>query len=277
MFKIYFVDNDDGLPPIDEQGVVVTDRHGQMVILPWWHTGVDHAICPLLFSRNNGCVWRPGIPLGVPQDDDASQRGDASSVARAEEELDWPNDPYENEDQNEAHPLMDQEDDADGEGEQFLLDNEDDFENAGQSERHCSRTQAFRYMMQIRPPPRHPGGINRNHWHDPHWLWWSRRLSEYYSIIYNNRVEREKHQWIKKKQEGLRSGLPQQMVEHLERQAERQLSNTCTYLTFYLFVLRTTWGQSPCEAWQNILCAINTTQKQRILQAALQRCKCHYP
>ena len=244
MVKIYFVDADDGLPPADEIGIFITDQDGCTRVLPWWHSAIDQILCPLLFSRGDCWVWKAGIPLNNQPDDAVSNAGDRENAEMEQEDLDEEeNHPYANEDPNNICPLLDDQPENDGEGEQLLLDQEEEFEaeirddhvaermqqqeevtEEEARQHHVSRTQAARYMLQIRTPPRNAGHDRRNPWHDPHWIFPFRRLFEYWCCLYNNRVERDKHQWYKRKQEQLRAEAPPRMVEGLERQRRRQNS-----------------------------------------------------
>jgi hypothetical protein len=216
-----------------------------MIKLPFWHPAVDPCVCPLLFSRPNACVWRPGIILNKQPEQAIRENGgnvekDAAAMATTAEDVGWEAQPYVNEDP--ACDLIDDSDDnSDGEGEQLLLEEEPEFAAHLRSlfheqrlqdqditvtaeekkDRFVSQAMALRYMLQIRPPP-YPGNSTRNRWHDPHWINQFGRLFEYFVCLYNNKVEREKFQWIKKKQENLRCAVSQDLVEGLERQRRRR-------------------------------------------------------
>jgi hypothetical protein len=242
--QVYFVDDDEGLPPTEELGVVITDREGETKILPWYHSAIDHLLLPILFSRDNSWVWKAGIPLNEQERDEPEQIP-VDNVELNMDEMDREeNHPHADEDPNDIDPLLNDDPDNDGEGEGFLLDREDEFQADMQAHideesqerhvlqeeddkrQHVTRTKSFRFVTQIRPPPQNAGSHNRNMWHDPHWLFGMRRLFEYYVCLYNNRVEREKHQWIKKTQENLRYELPKKMIEGLEATRKRQNSKS---------------------------------------------------
>uniref|UniRef100_A0A183C4Z0 ATP-dependent DNA helicase n=1 Tax=Globodera pallida TaxID=36090 RepID=A0A183C4Z0_GLOPA len=217
--QLFFVDGDDGLPPAAEQGVMLKTRSGALTVLPWWDNWIDGALCPLLFPCG-GSVWKPSLPLAKPDsptpllqqllNQEEEQR--ASIVPPSEEDADWQYNPYADEEDD----ILAEADDA-GEGEQLLLEAEP------QIVHHVSRTQAARYMMQIRAPPRNVGAVRRNHWRDPHWLWWARRLAEFFVCLLNNRIDRDKFANIKKNRPEQRSVLPAHLVRHFEREARKQL------------------------------------------------------
>uniref|UniRef100_A0A183CCM3 ATP-dependent DNA helicase n=1 Tax=Globodera pallida TaxID=36090 RepID=A0A183CCM3_GLOPA len=191
--QLFFVDGDDGLPPAAEQGVMLKTRSGALTVLPWWDNWVDGAICPLLFPR--GGIEEQRVMTTIN-----------------EEDADWQYNPY----ADEQDDILAEADDN-GEGEQLLLEAEP------QIVHHVSRTQAARYMMQIRAPTRKPGSERRNHWRDPHWLWWARRLAEFFVCLLNNRIDRDKFANIKKNRPEQRSILPAHLVRHFEREARKQL------------------------------------------------------
>ena len=244
------MDDDEGLPPDEEMGVFITDRAGETKILPWFHPAIDHLLLPILFSRDDTWVWKTGLRL--KEDPADPEEEDVEDVAFDVEEIDQEaENPYADEDPI-PNPLLNDEPDNDGEGEQLLLDQEEEYQaecqdninaETGQEDgnphadepkpRYITRTHAARYHMQIRPPPQRPGPNNRNMWHDPHWLFGMRRLFEYYVCLYNNRVEREKHQWIKKKQQNLRYEVPPKLVEGLEKHRQRENSMFSKHFTSY--------------------------------------------
>uniref|UniRef100_A0A183C0L1 ATP-dependent DNA helicase n=1 Tax=Globodera pallida TaxID=36090 RepID=A0A183C0L1_GLOPA len=217
--QLFFVDGDDGLPPAAEQGVMLKTRSGALTVLPWWDNWVDGAICPLLFPRG-GSVWKPSLPLANPDSaaplpihpsgHEVEEQRVMSTIN--EEDADWQYNPY----ADEQDDILAEADDN-GEGEQLLLEAEP------QIVHHVSRTQAARYMMQIRAPTRKPGSERRNHWRDPHWLWWARRLAEFFVCLLNNRIDRDKFANIKKNRPEQRSILPAHLVRHFEREARKQL------------------------------------------------------
>uniref|UniRef100_A0A914HAT8 ATP-dependent DNA helicase n=1 Tax=Globodera rostochiensis TaxID=31243 RepID=A0A914HAT8_GLORO len=217
--QLFFVDGDDGLPPAAEQGVMLKTKSGALTILPWWDNWIDGALCPLLFPCG-GSVWKPSLPLATPDSAAAlslqqvrQDHEDQHVVpVLAEEDVEWQNNPYANEEED-----ILAEADEDGEGEQLLLEAEP------KKVHHVSRSQAARYMMQLRAPPRHAGPQQRNHWHDPHWLWWARRLAEFFVCLLSNRIDRDKFANIKKNQPEQRSILPAHLVRHFEREAQKQL------------------------------------------------------
>uniref|UniRef100_A0A183C4Y9 ATP-dependent DNA helicase n=1 Tax=Globodera pallida TaxID=36090 RepID=A0A183C4Y9_GLOPA len=219
--QLFFVDGDDGLPPAAEQGVMLKTKNGALTVLPWWDNWIDGALCPLLFPRG-GSVWKPSLSLAKP--DSAaplpSQPSDQEVATQhvvptlAEEDVEWQNNPYADEEED----ILAEADDY-GEGEQLLLDAEP------KKVHHVSRSQAARYMMQLRAPPRHAGNQLRNAWHDPHWLWWARRLAEFFVCLLNNRIDRDKFANIKKNQLEQRSILPAHLVRHFEREARKQLDH----------------------------------------------------
>jgi hypothetical protein len=215
-----------------------------MIKLPFWHPAVDPCVCPLLFSRPNACVWRPGIllnkqPEQAIRENDDNVENDAAATP-TEAAVDWEAEPYEDEDPA-CDMIDDSDDNSDGEGEGLLLEEEPEyaahlrkefFEQREQlhsikltaeekKDRFVSQAMALRYMLQIRPP-RYAGDDKRNRWHDPHWINQFGRLFEYFVCLYNNKVEREKFQWIKRKQENLRCAVSQDLVDGLERQRRRQ-------------------------------------------------------
>uniref|UniRef100_A0A183BU62 ATP-dependent DNA helicase n=1 Tax=Globodera pallida TaxID=36090 RepID=A0A183BU62_GLOPA len=217
--QLFFVDGDDGLPPDAEKGVMLKTKSGALTVLPWWDNWIDGAICPLLFPCG-GSVWKPSIPLEkldstiAPTQQQTQQHFEPEQpdTARNAEDVPWQFNPYEGEEDDIlAEP------DENGEGEQLLLEAEP------KKVHHVSRTQAARYMMQIRPPPRNAGDARRNQWHDPHWLWWARRLAEFFVCLLNNRIDRDKFANIKKNQPEQRSILPSHLVKHFEREARKQL------------------------------------------------------
>jgi hypothetical protein len=253
--QVYFVDDDEGNPPTEELGVFITDREGETKILPWYHSAIDHLLLPILFSRDDSWVWKAGLPLNEQERDEPEQIP-VDNVEMNMEEMDREeNNPHADEDPNVIEPLLDDEPDNDGEGEGFLLDREDEFQaemqatidvesqerhvplQDGPKLQHVTRTKSFRFVTQIRPPPQNAGSHNRNMWHDPHWLFGMRRLFEYYVCLYNNRVEREKHQWIKKTQENLRYEVPKNMVAGLEATRKRQNSKSLNYYKLYIFYI----------------------------------------
>uniref|UniRef100_A0A183BU63 ATP-dependent DNA helicase n=1 Tax=Globodera pallida TaxID=36090 RepID=A0A183BU63_GLOPA len=207
--QLFFVDGDDGLPPAAEQGVMMKTRSGALTVLPWWDNWVDGAICPLLFPRG-GSVWKPSLPLAPPgsaaplPQQPSGQEGEEPLVMPTinEEDADWQYNPYAEEDED----ILEEPDDN-GEGEQLLLEAEP------KKPHHISRSQAARYMMQLRAPPRNAGHQQRNHWRDPHWLWWARRLAEFFVCLLNNRIDRDKFANIKKNQPEQRSILPAHLAE----------------------------------------------------------------
>uniref|UniRef100_A0A183CC21 ATP-dependent DNA helicase n=1 Tax=Globodera pallida TaxID=36090 RepID=A0A183CC21_GLOPA len=217
--QLFFVDGDDGLPPAAEQGVMLKTRSGALTVLPWWDNWVDGAICPLLFPRG-GSVWKPSLSLANPDSaaplaqQPSGQEVDEQRVVPTinQEDVDWQYNPYAEEEDD----ILAEADDN-GEGEQLLLEAEP------KKPHHVSRSQAARYMMQLRAPPRHAGPQQRNHWHDPHWLWWARRLAEFFVCLLNNRIDRDKFANIKKNQPEQRSILPAHLVRHFEREAQKQL------------------------------------------------------
>uniref|UniRef100_A0A914H992 Helitron helicase-like domain-containing protein n=1 Tax=Globodera rostochiensis TaxID=31243 RepID=A0A914H992_GLORO len=217
--QLFFVDGDDGLPPAAEQGVMLKTRSGGLTVLPWWDNWIDGAICPLLFP-SGGSVWKPSLPLAKldsaetlhQQHSEQESEQQVASVIPSEEDADWQYNPYAEEEDD----ILAEADDN-GEGEQLLLEAEP------KKVHHVSRSQAARYMMQLRAPPRNAGNEQRNHWHDPHWLWWARRLAEFFVCLLNNRIDRDKFANIKKNQPEQRSILPAHLVRHFEREAQKQL------------------------------------------------------
>uniref|UniRef100_A0A183C0L0 ATP-dependent DNA helicase n=1 Tax=Globodera pallida TaxID=36090 RepID=A0A183C0L0_GLOPA len=217
--QLFFVDGDDGLPPTAEQGVLLKTRSGALTVLPWWDNWIDGALCPLLFPCG-GSVWKPALPLAkpdsaapLPQQQLRQEFEELHGVPTLnEEDVAWQYNPYVEEEED----ILAEADDN-GEGEQLLLDAEP------KKAHHISRSQAARYMMQLRAPPRHAGPQQRNHWHDPHWLWWARRLAEFFVCLLNNRIDRDKFANIKKNQPEQRSMLPAHLVRHFEREAQKQL------------------------------------------------------
>lgn len=218
--QIFFVEGDNGLPPTEENWVVLKTNAGGLKDMRWWDQHVDHAVVPLLFPREMD-IWIPGLELGSPDQPDPFYQNnindqnvedavldDSSEIA---EEDRWDFNPYADE---EVDPMLGLDEDDYGEGEQFDVD-------GGTDKRHVSRSQAARYMMQIRAPPRQPGNVRRNPWHDPHWLWWARRLAEYYCCLLINKIEREKFAEIKKRQKSMRSDFPEAMVQELQRRADQ--------------------------------------------------------
>uniref|UniRef100_A0A183BU64 ATP-dependent DNA helicase n=1 Tax=Globodera pallida TaxID=36090 RepID=A0A183BU64_GLOPA len=217
--QLFFVDGDDGLPPAAELGVMLKTRSGALTVLPWWDNWIDGALCPLLFPCG-GSVWKPSLPLAkpdlaapLPQQQSHEEFEEQHVVPTLnEEDVAWQHNPYVDEEED----ILAEADDN-GEGEQLLLDAEP------KKAHHISRSQAARYMMQLRAPPRHAGPQQRNHWHDPHWLWWARRLAEFFVCLLNNRIDRDKFANIKKNQPEQRSMLPAHLVRHFEREAQKQL------------------------------------------------------
>uniref|UniRef100_A0A183C069 ATP-dependent DNA helicase n=1 Tax=Globodera pallida TaxID=36090 RepID=A0A183C069_GLOPA len=217
--QLFFVDGDDGLPPDAEHGVMLKTRSGALTVLPWWDNWIDGALCPLLFPCG-GSVWKPSLPLAkpdsappLPQQQSQQEFEELHVVPTLnEEDVEWQHNPYVDEEED----ILAEPDDN-GEGEQLLLDAEP------KKAHHISRSQAARYMMQLRAPPRHAGPQQRNHWHDPHWLWWARRLAEFFVCLLNNRIDRDKFANIKKNQPEQRSMLPAHLVRHFEREAQKQL------------------------------------------------------
>uniref|UniRef100_A0A183C837 Helitron_like_N domain-containing protein n=1 Tax=Globodera pallida TaxID=36090 RepID=A0A183C837_GLOPA len=217
--QLFFVDGDDGLPPAAEQGVMLKTRSGALTVLPWWDNWIDGAICPLLFPCG-GSVWKPSIPLekldsSAPLPQHQSQQHvdqQPSIVNMPEEDADWQTNPYADEEED----ILAEPDD-DGEGEQLLLEAEP------KKLHHVSRSQAARYMMQLRAPPRNAGRQLRNHWRDPHWLWWAQRLAEFFVCLLNNRIDRDKFANIKRYRPEQRSILPTHLVRHFEQEARKQL------------------------------------------------------
>uniref|UniRef100_A0A914H8H6 ATP-dependent DNA helicase n=1 Tax=Globodera rostochiensis TaxID=31243 RepID=A0A914H8H6_GLORO len=214
--QLFFVDGDDGLPPEAEKGVMLKTKSGALTVLPWWDNWIDGAICPLLFPCG-GSVWKPSIPLEkldstLTHMQQQTQQQPEQQQAIGEEDVAWLSNPYEGEEED----ILAEPDDN-GEGEQLLLEAEP------KKVHHVSRSQAARYMMQIRAPPRNAGAARRNQWHDPHWLWWARRLAEFFVCLLNNRIDRDKFANIKKNQPEQRSILPTHLVKHFEREARKQL------------------------------------------------------
>lgn len=189
----------------------------------WWDTRVDSVICPLLFPRME-CIWNPNVPIGRHDERDpfheecplpAEQQQPPSETSSIAGDYN----PFPEED--EASFVEDEDDD--GEGEQLLLDEEP-------KERHVTRSQAARYHMQIRAPPRHPGPPSRNPWHDPHWLWWGRRLAEYFTCLINNRIDRQKYANINKYLGDLRYVIPRYLVEAFEREVQAQQGDIIAFV-----------------------------------------------
>uniref|UniRef100_A0A183CMG6 ATP-dependent DNA helicase n=1 Tax=Globodera pallida TaxID=36090 RepID=A0A183CMG6_GLOPA len=217
--QLFFVNGDDGLPPAAEQGVMLKTRSGALTVLPWWDNWIDGALCPLLFPCG-GSVWKPSLALTTPASDvpqpqqQSSQEFEEQHVVPVlpEEDIEWQNNPY----ADEGDDILVEADDN-GEGEQLLLEAEP------KKVHHVSRSQAARYMMQLRAPPRNAGPQQRNYWHDPHWLWWARRLAEFFVCLLNNRIDRDKFANIKRNQPEQRSILPAHLVRHFEREARNQL------------------------------------------------------
>jgi len=104
-----------------------------------------------------------------------------------------------------------------GEGEQ-LLDNEQ--EKRIKSRENVSRTQWLRYMMQIRTTRK-----GKKLWQSKHWLWWARRLAQYYVLSQCSRVESEKISALKRVQINLRSAMPQSVIQAFEKMLERRAQN----------------------------------------------------
>ena len=100
-----------------------------------------------------------------------------------------------------------------GEGEQLL---DEDEENRIHQRENVSRTQWLRYMMQIRPKK------GSKDWRTNHWLWWARRLAQFYTLSQCNRIETEKMNALKKVQKSLRSVLPQSLIQAFEKMVERR-------------------------------------------------------
>ena len=82
-----------------------------------------------------------------------------------------------------------------------------------------SRAQWFRYMIHQRPKL---GSQTKANWRDSHWLWNWRKLAQLYTVSYCNRMEAQKVQFQKKRQERIRYVRPQALVDWLEKQLESQ-------------------------------------------------------
>jgi len=96
-----------------------------------------------------------------------------------------------------------------GEGEQFLQpEAEADFSHR----HHVSRSQFFRYMSQIRG----------NDWKEEHWLWDWGPLAQLYVISYNNRMEAEKVQYLKRLQGKRRLIRVRALLEWVEKLKKNQ-------------------------------------------------------
>ena len=156
-------------------------------------------------------LGEPEIPPEYRRPDE--DNNDDSRDPVLPDEPEWDNNPYEGEIDDSGVESAD----SFGEGERFELDEEPI------SKRHCSRTQAARFHMQIRAPVRNAGDARRNQWQDPHWLWWSRRLAEYYCCLLINHIERDKFAHMKKKQENLVSALPERLLASFRSRIQRAL------------------------------------------------------
>lgn len=134
------MDEDDGLPPTKEVGIVLKATSGELQRMNWWDPHVDSAICPLLFPRNES-IWHANVPLGTHEERDpfheeyplpAEQQQPVSECSSLADDYN----PYPEEDEASFVENMDD----DGEEEQLLLNEEP-------KEKHVSRSQAARYHM----------------------------------------------------------------------------------------------------------------------------------
>jgi len=80
------------------------------------------------------------------------------------------------------------------------------------SRKYVSRNQWIRYMMKL-------DGSKGKKWNEQtHWLWWGRKLAQFFVLSINNRISTEKVLWKKSKQKNLKQALPQKLVDALQKE-----------------------------------------------------------
>ena len=81
--------------------------------------------------------------------------------------------------------------------------------------RFVSRNQWVRYMMKLVGPT----------WRQRHWLWWAKRLAQFFILTISHRIETEKACWIRHAQANLKEALPQTLIDHYEKKLKNYLRN----------------------------------------------------
>lgn len=128
------------------------------------------------------------MPLKLKEGEQFDDKQNAIKLPNSDNALDEKND-------------LGEEDEFLGEGERFF-----------RPRNRVSRCQFFRYMAQIR-------GTD---WHRQHWLWKWGQLAQLYTISFNNRIEAERVQYIKRLYGRLKLITPASIMNMLKKYRDGQ-------------------------------------------------------
>ena len=206
-------------PPGREIGVILKDREGTYTFLPWDHPLVCATIFPNLFP-SAADAYRRGTKLNKPnleEDNEESETDELGDQIPADEEIEEAIQLL-NDRSQQQQQMVEEEEMVDEEEEEYLLNAQDELRYS--SRIYVSRNQWIRYMMKIDGSD----GSDGKMWNSPnqvHWLWWARKLAQFFVLSMNNRISTEKVLWKKSKQKNLKQALPVRLVQLLQKDFER--------------------------------------------------------